>query len=259
MEQMIERCAGLDVHKETVAVCVRIPGDAGKRKQEVRTFGTMTADLLVLRDWLTAHRVTDVAMESTGVYWKPIYDVLEEAFTCFLVNAAHMRNVPWRKTDVQDCVWIAQWLEHELLLGSFLPPAPIRELRDRTRYRKTLIQERAREAQRLHKNLEDAGVKLASVATDILGASGRAMLDALVQGTTDPEVLAELARGRLQAKLPALQQALTGFRRHRAFLVSELLAHLDYLEEAIERLSQRIEEQLCPFAEEVAPQDAIPW
>ena len=218
MESLIERCAGLDVHKETVAVCVRVPGLTGAREQYVRTFGTMTADLLALRDWLTAQSVTQVAMESTGVYWKPIYYVLEEAFTCLLVNAAHMRNVPGRKTDVQDCVWIAQLLEHGLLRGSFVPPVPIRELRDLTRYRKGLIQERVREAQRLQKVLEDAGVKLASVATDILGVSGRAMLDALVQGTTDPAVLAELARGRLRAKLPALRAALAGrFRGHHGF------------------------------------------
>lgn len=259
MEQMIERCAGLDVHKQTVAVCIRVPGPAGDREQHVRTFGTMTADLLALRDWLTAHGVTHVALESTGVYWKPVYYVLEDAFRCLVVNAAHVHNVPGRKTDVQDCAWIAQLLEHGLLRGSFVPPVPIRELRDLTRYRKVLIQERTREAQRLHKVLEDAGIKLASVATDILGVSGRAMLEALVQGTTDPEVLAELARGRLRAKLPVLQQALTGqFRRHHAFLLSELLAHLDDLEEAVDRLSARIEEQLRPFAAVVAPLDAIP-
>ncbi len=259
MEQLIERCAGLDVHKETVAVSVRVPGPGKTRVQHVRTFGTMTADLLALRDWLAAFHITHVAMESTGVYWKPVYYVLEDAFTCLLVNAAHMRNMPGRKTDVQDCVWIAQLLEHGLLRGSFVPPAPIRELRDLTRYRKTLIQERGREVQRLHKVLEDAGVKLASVATDILGVSGRAMLEALVQGTTDPAVLAELAKGRLRAKLPALRAALVGrFRRHHGFLVSELLAHLDYLEDAIERLSQQIEEHLRPFAEILRPLDAIP-
>ena len=259
MEQVIERCAGLDVHKQTVAVCIRVPGPAGDREQHVRTFGTMTADLLALRDWLTAHGVTHVALESTGVYWKPVYYVLEDAFRCLLVNAAHMHNVPGRKTDVQDCAWIAQLLEHGLLRGSFVPPVPIRELRDLTRYRKVLIQERTREAQRLHKVLEDAGIKLASVVTDILGVSGRAMLEALVQSTTDAEVLAELARGRLRTKLPVLQQALTGqFRRHHAFLLSELLAHLDYLEEAVDRLSARIEEQLRPFAAVVAPLDAIP-
>ena len=259
MDALIERCAGLDVHKKTVAVCVRVPGPHGVRQQHIRTFGTMTADLLALQEWLLAHHVTHLAMESTGVYWKPVYYVLEEAFTCLLVNAAHMHNVPGRKTDVQDCVWIAQLLECGLLRGSVVPPAPIRELRDLVRYRKMLTQERARDAQRLHKVLEDTGVKLTSVVTDILGVSGRAMLDALAAGTTDPDVLADLAKGRLRAKLPALRQALVGrFRRHHAFLVSELLAHLDYLEEAIERLSARIEEQLRPFAEAVAPLDAIP-
>ena len=259
MDALIERCAGLDVHKKTVAVCVRVAGPDGARQQHIRTFATMTADLLALRDWLTTHRVTHVAMESTGVYWKPVYYVLEDAFTCLLVNAAHMHNVPGRKTDVQDCVWIAQLLECGLLRGSFVPPAPIRELRDLVRYRKVLTQERAREAQRLHKVLEDTGVKLASVATDILGVSGRAMLDALVAGTTDPDVLAELAKGRLRAKLPALRQALVGrFRQHHALLVSELLAHLDYLEEAIDRLSEPIAEQLRPFAATLTPLDAIP-
>jgi transposase len=259
MEPLIARCAGLDVHKKTVAVCVRVPGPAGARVHHVRTFGTMTADLLALQEWLLAHQVTHVAMESTGVYWKPVYYVLEGAVTCLLVNAAHMHNVPGRKTDVQDCAWIAQLLECGLLRGSFVPPAPIRALRDLVRYRKVLTQERTREAQRLHKVLEDTGVKLASVATDILGVSGRAMLEALVQGTTDPEVLAELAKGRLRAKLAALRQALVGrFRRHHAVLVSELLAHLDYLEEAIERLSDPIAEQLRPFASTLTPLDAIP-
>ena len=259
MEPLIERGAGLDVHKETVAVCGRVPGPTGPRVQQVRTFGTMTADLLALRDWLTGQGVTHVAMESTGVYWKPIYYVLEEAVTCLLVNAAHMRNVPGRKTDVQDCVWIAQLLEHGLLRGSFVPPAPIREVRDLTRYRKGLIQERGRETQRLQKVLEDAGVKLASGVTDTLGVSGRAMLEALVHGTTDPDVLAELARGRLRAKLPALRAALAGrFRAHHAFLVGQQLAHLDYVEDAIEALSVRIEEVLRPFAARVQPLDAIP-
>jgi transposase len=259
METVIERCAGLDVHKKTVAVCIRVPDPDGTRRQHVRTFGTMTADLLALQEWLQAHQVTHVAMESTGVYWKPVYYMLEEAFTCLLVNAAHMRNVPGRKTDVQDCAWIAHLLECGLLRGSLVPPAPIRELRDLVRYRKVLTQERSREAQRVHKVLEDTGVKLASVATDIFGVSGRAMLDALVAGTTDPDVLAELAKGRLRAKLPALRQALVGrFRRHHALLVSELLAHLDYLEEAIERLNEPIAEQLRPFAPTLTPLDAIP-
>jgi transposase len=210
VERMIERCCGLDVHKESVAACVRVPGPKAKRERHVRVFGTTTADLLALRDWLEAHGVTHVAMESTGVYWKPIYYLLEERFACLLVNAAHIKQVPGRKTDVRDCNWIAQLLEHGLLRGSFVPPPPIRELRDLTRYRKALIQDRTREANRLHKVLEDAGIKLATVATDILGVSGRAMLDALVAGTTDPEVLTNLARGKLRAKLPALRQALAG-------------------------------------------------
>jgi transposase len=258
MERLIERVCGLDVHKQTVAACVRVPGSKGTREQHVQTFGTTAAELLALREWLEAHEVTHVAMESTGVYWKPIYYVLEERFTCLLVNAAHVKQVPGRKTDVQDCVWIAQLLEHGLLRGSFVPPAPIRELRDLTRYRKVLIQDRTREANRLHKLLEDAGIKLASVATDILGVSGRAMLAALVRGTTDPEVLAELARGKLRAKLPALRQALRGqFRPHHAFLVSQLLAHLDYLDETITTLSERIEEVISPFADELVRLDTI--
>src|SRR5712691_8660764 len=193
MDQLIERCCGLDVHRDTIAACVRVPGPSGKRQHEVRTFGATAAELLVLRDWLEAHGVPHVAMESTGVYWKPIFYVLEEAFTCVLANAAQIAQVPGRKTDVKDCAWIAQLLEHGLIRGSFVPPAPIRDLRDLTRYRKGIIQERTRQANRLHKVLEDAGIKLASVASDVLGVSGRAMLQALVTGTRDPEVLADLA------------------------------------------------------------------
>jgi transposase len=259
MERLIERGSGLDVHRDSVAACVRVPGPGGQRIQEVRTFGTTTADLLALRDWLAAHGVTHVAMESTGVYWKPVYYVLEERFECLLVNAAHLKHVPGRKTDIQDCVWIARVLEHGLLRGSFVPPAPLRDLRDLTRYRTALTQDRTRAANRLHKLLQEAGIKLASVATDILGVSGRAMLTALAEGTTDAEVLAELARGRLRAKLPALRQALAGhFRVHHAFLVGHLLAQLDYLEETIAALSTRIEEVLAPFAPTLQRLDTIP-
>ena len=259
MQQMLERVAGLDVHRQTVAVCLRVPGAGGERAQHVRTFGTTAADLVALRDWLEAHAVPHVAMESTGVYWKPVFYVLEEAMTCLLVNAAHVKKVPGRKTDVQDCVWLAQLLEHGLLRGSFVPPPPLRELRDLTRYRKVLIQERTREANRLHKVLEDAGIKLATVAPDILGVSGRDMLHALVAGTTDPVVLADLARGTLRKNLPALRQALTGrFRAHHAFMVSQHFGHLDYLDEAIAALSARIEEALRPFAPEQQRLDSIP-
>jgi transposase len=259
MERVSERVAGLDVHKKTVTVCVRVPGPASARRQEVQTFGTTTAALLALRDWLSAHEVTHVAMESTGVYWKPVYYVLEERFTCLLVNAAHVSKVPGRKTDVRDCEWLAQLLEHGLLRGSFVPPVPIRELRDLTRYRTVLVQDRTREANRLHKVLTDAGIQLASVASNVLGKSGRAMLAALVDGTHDPAVLADLAQGKLRRKLPALRAALAGhFRGHHAFLVSQLLAHLDYLDEALDVLTAQIQEALGPFTREAARLDTIP-
>jgi transposase len=259
MDRQLERCCGLDVHKETIAACVRIGGRSGAATQHVQTFGTTAGDLLVLRDWLVAHAVTHVAMESTGVYWKPVFYALESDFTCLLVNAAHIKQVPGRKTDVRDCVWIAQLLEHGLLRGSFVPPAPIREIRDLTRYRKALIQDRTRVANRLHKVLEDAGVKLATVASDILGVSGRAMLHALAEGTTDPAVLADLARGRLRGKLPALRAALAGrFRAHHAFVVGQLLAHLDYLDEAIATLSTELESHLAPYSEQLTRLDSIP-
>jgi transposase len=218
MEQLIERCAGLDVHKDTVVVCVRLTEEGGKTVQEIQTFGTTTPDLLALRDWLESIDVTHVAMESTGVYWKPVYYLLEDVFTVLLVNAAHIKNVPGRKTDVTDCAWIAQLLAHGILRGSFVPEKPIRDLRDLTRHRKILIQERSREANRLHKALQDSGIKLSSVATNILGVSGRAMIDALVEGKADPTALSELAKGKLKKKLPALQKALTGrFRPHHLF------------------------------------------
>jgi len=259
MERVVERGCGLDVHKKSIAACVRIPDERGQRRQQVRTFGTVAAELLALRDWLEAHGVTHVAMESTGVYWKPIFYVLEEAFTCVLVNPVHMAQVPGRKTDVQDCVWIAQLLEHGLLRGSFVPPTPIRELRDLTRYRKTITQERSRAINRLHKTLEDADIKLASVATDVLGVSGRAMLETLVRGNTDPDVLADLARGALRKKLPALRQALNGrFRPHHAFLVGQILAHVDYVEEAIEAVSQQIDVVIAPFTSALECLSTIP-
>jgi transposase len=259
MERLIERVGGLDVHKKTITACVRVPGPPRDRVHHVATFGTTAAQLLALRDWLAAHAVTHVAMESTGVYWKPVYYVLEERFTCLLVNAAHVKQVPGRKTDVRDCEWLAQLLEHGLLRGSFVPPEPIRELRDLTRYRQVLVQERTREANRVHKILTDAGIQLASVASDVLGASGRAMLAALVEGTTDPAVLAELAQGKLRRKLPALREALVGrFRSHHARLLTHMLAHLDYLDEAVEDLAAQIDAALVPFAREAQRLDVIP-
>jgi transposase len=248
VDVVVERCAGLDVHKDTVVACVRTPGAAGGRQSTVRTFGTVTVELLALRDWLVAEGVTLVGMESTGVYWRAPFYLLEEVVECWLLNARHMRNVPGRKTDVADAEWIAQLVEHGLVRPSFVPPPPIRELRILTRHRKTQIEERTREAQRLDKVLQDAGVKLSSVASDILGKSGRDMLGALVAGTRDPDVLAELARGRLRPKIPALRLALEGrFGSTHAVVVGEILAHLDYLDEAIGRLSECIEEVIAPF------------
>ena len=259
MDVVIERCAGLDVHKDSVVACVRTPGSGGRREQAVRTFGTMTRDLLALRDWLVAMGVTLVGMESTGVYWKPAYHLLEDATECWLLNARHLRNVPGKKTDVLDAEWICQLVEHGLVRPSFVPPRPIRELRDLTRYRKAQVEERGREAQRLDKVLQDAGIKLSSVATDVLGKSGRDMLAALVSGTRDPEILADLARGRLRAKLPALREALTGrFDAHHTLLVGEILAKLDYLDEAIGRISEAIDERIAPFEAELALLDTIP-
>jgi transposase len=249
VDVLVERCAGLDVHKDTVVACVRTPAPGGGRGQQVVTFGTTTRELLGLRDWLTAQQVTVVGMESTGVYWKPVFYLLEDAVECQLLNARHLHNVPGRKSDVQDSAWIAQLIEHGLVRPSFVPPKPIRELRDLTRYRRAQIDERTREAQRLDKVLQDAGLKLSSVASDILGVSGRAMLAALVRGTADPQVLADLAQGRLRKKIPALREALNGrFTAHHALLVSEILGKLDYLDEVIDRLSVEIERLITPFA-----------
>jgi transposase len=259
MDTLIERCAALDVHKDTVVACVRVPARGGGREQGIQTFGTTTAQLLALRDWLVAHGVTRVGMESTGVYWKSVYYVLEDAVECWLLNARHLRNVPGRKTDVADAAWICQLVEHGLVRPSFVPPKPIRELRNLTRYRKAQIEERTREAQRLDKILQDAGIKLSSVASDVLGVSGRAMLRALIAGTRDPAVLAELARGTLRKKIPALREALHGrFGAHHALLVGTILAKLEFLDEALGHLSAEIEQVIAPFAAEAALLRTIP-
>jgi transposase len=259
MDRLIERCAGIDVHQQTMVVTVRIPAADGGRAVITQTFGTMTADLLVLREWLQAHGVTDVAMESTGVYWRPLYYLLEEACRVLLINMQHLSHVPGRKSDVRDSEWLAQLLECGLLRGSLVPPPAIRDLRDLTRYRKRQIEDRAQEVNRLHRVLQDAGLKLTTVMTDVLGVSGRAMVDALLHGTTDPAVLADLARGRLRRKLPALQQALRGqFRPPHAFLVTQILAKIDFLEEAIATLTTEIDRQLTPFEATVTRLMTIP-
>ena len=259
MEPMIERGAGLDIHQATIVATVRVPGDEGGRRVVTQTFGTMTVDLLTVRAWLQAFGVTHVAMESTGVYWKPLYYLLEDGFTVLLVNMQHLAHVPGRKSDVRDSEWLAQLLECGLLRSSLVPPAPIRDLRDLTRYRKKQIEDRAQEVNRLYKVLEEAGVKLASVLTDVMGRSGRAMLDALLHGTTDPTVLADLARGRLRAKIPALRLALHAqFRAHHAFLIGQILAKIDFLEETIATLSDEIDRQLRPFEPVIERLTTIP-
>jgi transposase len=250
MRRVLEHCAALDVHKKQLTACARVLGPGGELEELTVTFSTMAGDLLALRDWLKQLGVTHVAMEATGVYWKPVYYALEDDFDLLLVNAQHVKNVPGRKTDTTDAQWLCQLLECGLLRASFVPPKPIRELRDLTRYRKSLIRERASEANRLQKTLEDAGIKLSSVASDVLGVSGRLMLEALVSGTRDPEVLAELARGTLRKKLPALKQALAGqFKPHHTLIVAHILAHLDYLDAAIATLTAEVEERLAPFAD----------
>jgi transposase len=248
MERVYERCAALDVHKAQVTSCVRVLDQQGRRAELCAEFSTMTAELLALRDWLKGLGVTHVAMEATGVYWKPVYYLLEDDFELLLVNAHHVKNVPGRKTDVQDAQWLCQLLEHGLLKSSFVPPKPQRELRDLTRYRKSLVWERAREANRLQKVLEDANIKLACVASRPLGASGKAMLKELCEGNNDPVALADLAKGKLRAKLPLLRQALEGrFRGHHALLVGHLLAHIEYLDQTITELSEEVEERMRPF------------
>jgi transposase len=259
VNRLIERCAMLDVHKSQVTACVRVPDGDGGRRQEVREFRTTTAGLITLADWLTSWAVTVVGMESTGVYWRAIYYLLEDEFECQLFNARHLRHVPGRKSDVQDAEWGCQLIEHGLVRTSFVPPRPLRELRDLVRYRKAKIQERGREVQRVEKTLQDAGIKLSSVASEVLGKSARLMLDAMISGTHDPELLAELAKGALRKKIPALREALQGrFTGHHALLVGQMLAQIDFLDETVATLSERIEELTRPFSREIELLDTIP-
>ena len=243
MKVVIERCAGLDVHKKTVVACVRTPErDRGKlRGKQTRTFETSMRGLGALRAWLTSFGVTDVAMESTGVYWRPVYAVLEGGFRLLLVNARHVKQVPGRKTDVRDCEWLAQLLECGLLRGSFVPPPEIRDLRDLTRFRKTLIQDRSSLVNRVAKVLELANVKLGSVVSNIMGVTGRAILEAMIAGQDDPKVLAELARGRLRGKRRELAEVVPGLiRDHHRFVLRRHLDLIDELSRQIERMDMRI-------------------
>jgi transposase len=259
MELIYKRCCGLDVHKRIITACIRLLLENGSLHQETKTFGTMTRDLLELADWLAAAGVTHVVLESTGSYWKPVYNILEGRFKLVLVNARHFKHVPGRKTDVQDCQWLAQLLQAGLLKGSFIPERPQRELRDLTRHRSQLVAEKNRAANRIQKILEDANIKLASVASDILGASGRDMLRALIRGETDAEKMAHLARRQLRSKIPQLRPALEGkVTEHHRFMLDELLSHLKYLEGRIEEFSRRIEEVSRPFAPAIAKVATLP-
>ena len=240
MDVVFTHCAGLDVHKKTVMACRVTPDPMGQQVDgimEVREFGTLTRDLLALSDWLTEAGITHVAMESTGEYWKPVYNLLEGTCTVFLVNAAHVKNVPGRKTDRADARWLAKLMRYGLLQASFIPPMEQRDLRDLTRYRTKLVQERTREINRVQGVLERANIKLASVATDIMGVSGRAILAALIDGRADPATMAELAKGRLRSKIPVLEQALTGLvRDHHRRLLALQVAPIDFLDEPLEAL-----------------------
>ncbi len=259
MEVVYRCCAGLDVHKETVAACAVWVDFTGQARKEIRTFGTMTRDLLALSDWLAELNVTHVAMESTGVFWKPIFNILESGFEILLVNARHIKQVPGRKTDVKDCEWIADLLRHGLLKASFVPDRPQRDLRDLTRHRVQLISERGRVANRVQKVLEDANIKLGSVATDVLGVSGRQMIQALLAGEQSPQEMADLAVGKLRSKKESLSAALQGHvTEHHRFMLRMLWDHLAYLEKAISSMDERIEKQMLPFAREIERLDGIP-
>lgn len=248
METIFACVAGLDIHKKTILVCIRLVDKQGKVSEQIRTFGTMTRDLLALRDWLTNQKVTHVAMESTGVFWKPVWNILEGGFELLLVNARELKQVPGRKSDVKDCQWIAKLLGCGLLRSSFVPDRPQRQLRDLTRHRAQLISEHTRIANRIHKLLEDANIKLGAVATDILGKSGRRMLEELQHGERDSQVLADLALGKLRKKIPQLRLALEGhFTEHHAFMLEQLLDHLQYLEGKIRAFDTQIEEAMRPF------------
>jgi transposase len=260
MEVVFPRCAGLDVHRDTVVAAVRTQGKAGKAKTEVRTFLTTGGGLGSLADWLAENKVAVVGMESTGVYWKPVYYMLEDEFECWVLNAAHVKNVPGRKTDVKDAEWIADLVAHGLVRASFVPPKLFRDARDFTRARRALVEERTRAVQRLEKVVQDAGIKITSVASKLLTVTGRDILTELIAGQTDPEALAGLARGRLRSKIPQLRDALAGrFRSaHHGFLAAQHLERIDLCDEQIAELDHKLEVMLAPFADEVARTTTIP-
>jgi transposase len=248
MEAIVERCAGLDVHQATVVACLSIGAGTAKPTKQVRTFGTMLADLEELRNWLKANDCSLVAMESTGVYWKPVYAVLENSFELIVGNAQHIRNVPGRKTDVKDCEWISELARHGLIARSFVPPKPIRELRDLTRYRRKLVESAGAERNRLLKLLESANIKLAGVASDVFGVSGWAMLKALIEGEQSPAEMAQLARGRMRRKLQQLERALTGrMEEHHRFVLGVQMRRIETIEADVAELDKRLREKLKPY------------
>lgn len=259
MENIFLCCAGLDLHKESVEACVRRMESNGQLHQQTRRWGTMTQDVLNMADWIAVQGVTHVAMESTGVYWKPIYNILESRFTVLLVNARHLKQVPGRKSDIRDCQWITQLLQHGLLKGSFIPPLSQRELRDLTRHRTQLVEEKTRTSNRIEKVLEDANIKLGSVASEVLGVSGRAMILALIEGEKDPGQMADLAQRQLRGKIPDLKKALEGhLTEHHRFLLRLLWKQLTQQEALIAELEAKIEEVTGPFAGEIERLDAVP-
>jgi transposase len=259
MDVLYERCCGLDLHKRSVTACRLLPGPGGTVSKEIRTFGTMTAELLALGDWLEAGGVTHVAMESTGVYWKPVWNLFEDRFDLLLVNAAHVKVVPGRKRDVGDAQWLADLLRHGLLRASFVPDRPAREVRELTRYRSALVRERTAEVNRLQKTLEGANIKLASVVSDVTGVSARAMLAELVAGAEDAAALAELAQGAMRRKRADLEQALTGrVSAHQRFMLVQHLSHIDALDAQIATVGEEIAERLRPFEAELTILDSIP-
>jgi transposase len=259
IDTVVQRSAGLDIAKASLVACVRIPGPDGGWRVIKRKFTTMTAELLALRDWLAEHNIARVGMESTSDYWRPVFYLLEQRFDCWLLNARHMRAVPGRKTDMTDAEWICDLVALGLVRPSFVPPPSIRRLRDLTRRRAVLLAERTREKQRMEKLLEDAGVKLSVVATDIFGKSGRAMLDALIAGERDPKMLAELAMGRLRKKIPALAEALVGrFDDHHAFLARMICDHIDTISRMVAELTKRIDTEIEPYRSEVELLGSLP-
>lgn len=259
MDVVYTQCAGLDVHKKTVVAAIIVPDGQGGWHKETRTFGTMTVDLLALSDWLMGHGVTHAAMESTGEYWKPPFNILESNFEVMLVNAQHVKAVPGRKTDINDAEWLADLLRHGLLRASFIPPVGQREMREMTRHRSNFVRERATLVNRVQKVLESANIKLASVASDVMGVSGRAMLAALIEGHASPAEMADLAKGKLREKREQLVKALEGrVKPHHRFILTELLCQIDNLEEAVSHFDEQIQLLCVPFEAAIALLDTIP-